>query len=111
LPAVLEQLFEHARTRGSVAIHGRLEPHMAAALPGKRCLLQRRGLHMLLYAREPSLLLPFYNGRAFFTRLEGEWWTHGTVVDAAPMCSVRASAWLSAVSNRAGMLAASRLRD
>jgi hypothetical protein len=76
LPGVLEQLFEHARARGSVAIHGRLEPHMAAALPSKRCLLQRRGTHMLLYPREPSLLLPFYNGRAFFTRLEGEWWTH-----------------------------------
>jgi hypothetical protein len=101
LPGVLEQLFEHARARGSVAIHGRLEPHMAAALPGKRCLLQRRGMHMLLYAREPSLLLPFYNGRAFFTRLEGEWWTHGTLANAAAMCSARGRPSLSAVSNRA----------
>jgi hypothetical protein len=75
LPAVLEALFAHARSRGAAALEGRLEPHLAAALKGKRCLLQNRGIATLLHARDPALLVPFLRGDALFTRLEGEWWT------------------------------------
>jgi hypothetical protein len=75
LPEVLDRLFEHARARGAVAIQGRLEPHMAPALRGKRCLLVNRGISTLLHAKDPALLLPFYRGDAFFSRLDGEWWT------------------------------------
>lgn len=73
--AVLERLFEHARTRGAVAIQGRLEPHLAASLRGKRCLPQNRSIATLVHARDPSLLVPFFRGDALFTRLDGEWWT------------------------------------
>lgn len=72
---VLERLFEHARARGAASIQGRLEPHMAAGLRGKSCLLVDRGISTLLHARDPALLLPFYRGDAFFSRLDGEWWT------------------------------------
>ena len=75
LPAVLEALFAHARSRGAAALEGRLEPHLAPALKGKRCLLQNRGIATLLHARDPALLVPFLRGDALFTRLEGEWWT------------------------------------
>jgi hypothetical protein len=84
LSAVLERLYEHARVRGAVALQGRLEPHMAAALRGQPCLFQNRGAATLLHAREASLLLPFYRGDAFFTRLEGEWWTRFSGGPAAP---------------------------
>lgn len=84
--AVLERLFAHARARGAVAIQGRLEPHMSAGLQGKSCLLQNRGTPTLLHAKEPALLLPFYRGDAFFSRLDGEWWTRfsGGPAAAAP---------------------------
>jgi hypothetical protein len=75
LPGVLEALFEHARARGAAALEGRLEPHVAPALKGKRCLLQNRGISTLLHSRDPALLVPFLRGDALFTRLEGEWWT------------------------------------
>jgi hypothetical protein len=75
LPVVLQALCAHARERGAAALEGRLEPHLAVALSGRRCLLQNRGIATLLHAREPALLVPFLRGDALFTRLEGEWWT------------------------------------
>lgn len=84
VPAVLDSLFEHARSRGAVAIQGRFEPHLANALQGKRCLLQQRGAGMLVHARDSGLLLSFFRGDALFTRLDGEWWTRFSGDDAAP---------------------------
>jgi hypothetical protein len=72
---VLEHLFQHARDHGAVAITGRLEPNLARALQGRRCLLQSRGIATLVHARDPGLLVPFFRGDALFTRLDGEWWT------------------------------------
>lgn len=71
----LDALFEHALARGAAAIEGRLEPHLAAALKGRRCLLQNRGIATLLHARDPALLVPFLRGDVLCTRLEGECWT------------------------------------
>jgi hypothetical protein len=84
VPAVLDSLFEHARTRGAVAIQGRLEPHMASGLQGKSCLLQTRGTRTLLHAHRAPVLLPFYRGDAFFSRLDGEWWTRFSGGPATP---------------------------
>jgi hypothetical protein len=85
--AVLDSLFEHARLRGAVAIQGRVEPHLANGLRGKRCLLMSRSTATLVHARDPGLLVPFFRGDALFTRLDGEWWTRfsgddGPVVSA-----------------------------
>jgi hypothetical protein len=82
--AVLDRLFEHARERGAVAIQGRLEPHLAPALRGKSCLLVNRGISTLLHAKDPMHLLPFYRGDAFFSRLDGEWWTRFSGGSPAP---------------------------
>jgi hypothetical protein len=89
--ATLECLFEHARSRGAVALQGRLEPHLANGLQGKQCLLQQRGAGMLLHARDSSLLLPFFRGDALFTRLDGEWWTRFSGDDAPPADEARVS--------------------
>jgi GNAT acetyltransferase-like protein len=89
LPAVLDALFAHARERGAAAIEGRVEPQIAAALRGKRCLFYDSGISTLMHAREPALLLPFLSGDAQFTRLEGEWWMRfsgGTPAPAEALC-------------------------
>ncbi len=93
LPGVLDRLFEHSRARGAVAIQGRLEPHIAAALRGKSCLLVNRGISTLLHAKDPALLLPFFRGDAFFSRLDGEWWTRfsGGAPALAPRAYLRSS--------------------
>jgi hypothetical protein len=74
-----------------VAIQGRFEPHLGAALRGKRCLLVNRGISTLLHAKDPALLLPFYRGDAFFSRLDGEWWTRfsGGTPTPAPRAYLR----------------------
>lgn len=74
LEAMLEQLAHHARSRGARALEGRMEPELAAALQGKRVLMQNRGVWTLLHARDSGLLVPFLRGDAFFSRLDGEWW-------------------------------------
>jgi hypothetical protein len=74
LPALLEHLAHHARSRGARALEGRMEPSLTAALQGKRVVIQNRAIWTLLHARDQSLLLPFLRGDAFFSRLEGEWW-------------------------------------
>jgi hypothetical protein len=51
-----------------------MEPELAAALQGKRVLMQNRGVWTLLHARDSDLLVPFLRGDAFFSRLDGEWW-------------------------------------
>jgi hypothetical protein len=75
LSMLLEQLAHHARSRGARALEGRMEPSLAAALRGKQVLIQNRAVSTLLHARDQSLLVPFLRGDAFFSRLEGEWWT------------------------------------
>jgi hypothetical protein len=64
---------------------------MAAGLNGKSCLLQNRGTPTLLHARQASVLLPFYRGDAFFSRLDGEWWTRfsGGTATPAPRAFLR----------------------
>jgi hypothetical protein len=74
LDMLLEQLAQHARTRGARALEGRMEPSLTAALRGKRVLIQNHSTWTLLQARDQSLLVPFLRGDAFFSRLEGEWW-------------------------------------
>jgi hypothetical protein len=82
--AVLGCLVREARERGALALEGRVEPALAAALAASSCLLQSRGSAVLLHAREAELLLPFLRGDAFFSRLDGEWWLRFSGDAAAP---------------------------
>ena len=87
MPELLEALFAHARSRGAAALEGRVEPHLAASLNGKRCLLQNRGIATLLHARDAGLLVPFLRGDVLCTRLEGEWWTRFNGEPALQICT------------------------
>jgi hypothetical protein len=74
LRPVLSRLYRHALERGAVALEGRMEPRLTSVLDGTSCRLLSRGIHVLVHARDPQLLLAFLRGEAFFSRLEGEWW-------------------------------------
>ena len=70
---VLNTLFYDTWKAGAVAVGGRLDPPFAQALSDKYCLFHRRGAWTLVHAKCPDLLQPFWNGRASFARLDGEW--------------------------------------
>lgn len=71
--AVLDRLFLDAAERGAVAVEGRLEPHVYAAVRGRGCLL-RRSEWALAHSAEPGLLDSLDREDALLGRLEGEWW-------------------------------------
>jgi hypothetical protein len=70
---VANQLFTHAHRAGALAVSGRLEPHLAKAISGQHCLLFRREHTMLIHSRDPQIANTIHFGRAFISRLDGEW--------------------------------------
>lgn len=72
---VLAHLFDDALQRGSLALIGRFEPKMAKELSEKLCIIVQRGSYVQAISRHPLVMEALYAGDAFFTRMEGEWWT------------------------------------
>ena len=70
---VVRHLFHHAASHGATAMTGRLEPHFSTALSDQCCLLYRRKYSMLIHSRDPQIVNVIHSGRAFISRLEGEW--------------------------------------
>jgi hypothetical protein len=70
---VVSHLFHHAVSHGAAALTGRLEPHFSHALSDQCCLLYRRKYHMLIHSRDPQIANVIHSGRAFISRLDGEW--------------------------------------
>lgn len=70
---VVEHLSADARAHGALAVVGRLEPGLAEPLANRFCLLFRRKCAMLVHSRFPEILCAIHSGRAFISRLEGEW--------------------------------------
>lgn len=70
---VLDVLFDDARAGGAAILTGRLEPGVAQALDGRRCLLRHTG-EALVHSRDEPLLRAIQAGEASLTRLEGEYW-------------------------------------
>jgi hypothetical protein len=73
--AVLAHLLQHAWRRGSRAIEGRMEPRFARAVSRQHCSVFQPGVYVVAHARNNELLGALGAGNAFFSRLEGEWWT------------------------------------
>jgi Acetyltransferase (GNAT) domain len=69
----IDHLFNHARRGGAISIAGRLEPHMGKALASQDCLLYRRDYSMLIHSRDRGILDAIHSGKAFISRLDGEW--------------------------------------
>jgi hypothetical protein len=72
---VFDRLFNDALQHGSVALIGRFEPRIAKELSEKLCIIVQRGSYVQAISKNPTVLEALYSGNAFFTRLEGEWWT------------------------------------
>jgi hypothetical protein len=70
---VIDHLFNNARLDGATAVAGRMEPHMGTALASQLCLLSRRQFSMLVHSRDPQILNAIHSGKAFISRLDGEW--------------------------------------
>jgi hypothetical protein len=70
---IIEHLTSDARRFGALAVVGRLEPGLAEPLANRFCLLFRRKYAMLVHSRFPEILCAIHSGRAFISRLEGEW--------------------------------------
>jgi hypothetical protein len=70
---VVSHLVADARASGATAVVGRLEPGLAQPLANQFCLLFRRAHTMLVHSRFPEILYAIHSGRAFISRMDGEW--------------------------------------
>lgn len=71
---VLDDLFYDAWSQGSSGISGQLDPRWMNELTARHCLFQHSGSWMLVHSKMPSVLDCIHQGKAFLSRLDGEWW-------------------------------------
>jgi hypothetical protein len=69
---VLDDLLGHARSHGSAALVGRLEPRLMEPVRRRRCVL-RMGERSLFHSRDPELLQRVRSGDTLLSRFDGEW--------------------------------------
>lgn len=72
---VFEQLCQHARQRGAVSLSGRVEPKYLPLLSEHYCDFTSGNPWFQVHSHQPELLQAVLSGKAFLTRLEGEWCT------------------------------------
>lgn len=73
--AVFDHLLHGARLAGASAVSGALDPAWLGTLAGRSCLFHHDGHSwMLVHSRQAPVLRAFHEGRAFVSRLDGEWW-------------------------------------
>jgi hypothetical protein len=70
---VLAHLFQQALHDGAVILYGRLEPQFSDALPEHVSVLSRRQYRLLVHSRDAEIVAAVHSGKAFVSRLEGEW--------------------------------------
>ena len=70
---VIAHLFADAVKKRAVAVSGRLEPHIAQALPLHFPILYRRVGTMLIHSRDLRILETIRSGNALLSRIDGEW--------------------------------------
>jgi len=72
---VLDSLFSQAKQRGAVAVTGQVDPTFFRDLSDNHCIFhQAADSWLMLHSRDPEILHSVESGRAFLSRLEGEWW-------------------------------------
>jgi len=70
---VLDHLFYHAWSNGSLAVSGRLEPRFMQELAERDCLLNCGRPWVLVHSNNPQLLRAIHRGDALMARIDGEW--------------------------------------
>ena len=71
--SVVAHMASDAKNRGAIGAVGRLEPGLAEGLANQFSFLFRRKQIMLVHSRFPEILSTIHSGKAFISRLEGEW--------------------------------------
>jgi hypothetical protein len=71
---VLRQLLADAWRHGAVAVRGRLDPRYVRELSVRHCWFRQDEGWTLVHSRHADVMSAIERGRAFFSRLEGEWW-------------------------------------
>lgn len=75
IDVVLDHLFHQAAADGAVAVSGQVDPMLFRALAGRQCVFHHENdSWMLVHARNPEIRDAINSGRAFISRMEGEWW-------------------------------------
>ena len=75
MEAVLDSLFFQAKQRGAVAVTGQVDPAAFRNLAEKHCVFHHAAdTWLMLHSRDPEILHAIESGKAFLSRLEGEWW-------------------------------------
>jgi len=70
---VMAHLFADVVNKRAIAVSGRLEPHIAQALPLHFPILYRRLGTMLIHSRDLRILETIRSGNALLSRIDGEW--------------------------------------
>jgi hypothetical protein len=89
---VVAHLLENASRNGARILYGRLEPHFSDALAEHRSILSRRRHAMLLHSRDPQITAAIHSGKAFLSRLDGEWRVRFSHAGSSPAAQTQA-AW------------------
>jgi len=72
---VLDSLFFQAKRRGAVGVTGQVDPAFFRNLSDNHCIFhQAADSWLMLHSRDPEILHAIESGKAFLSRLEGEWW-------------------------------------
>ena len=75
IDTVLDHLFHQAAADGALAVSGQLDPLLFRALAGRQVVFHHENdSWMLIHARDPAIRTAIDTGRAFISRMEGEWW-------------------------------------
>jgi hypothetical protein len=72
---VLQRLLADAWRHGAAAVRGRFDPRYVQELSARHCWLRQEGGWTLVRSRHADIMAAIDGGRAFLSRLEGEWWT------------------------------------
>lgn len=75
IDAVLTHLFTDAKNEGSLALSGQAEPKFIQEFSAHGCIFNHRNFSTVVHTGNNDFLNALNSGNAFFTRLEGEWWT------------------------------------
>jgi hypothetical protein len=72
---VLHHLAASAFAEGCTALMGSVDPRFLPEYHAQKSILLLRDMYTIGYAGNAEVLRPLLAGEAFFSRLEGEWWT------------------------------------
>jgi hypothetical protein len=70
---VIAHLFADVIDKRAIAVSGRLEPHIAQALPLRFPIFYRRLGTMLIHSKDLRILETIRSGNALLSRIDGEW--------------------------------------